>query len=62
MIDWGRVWTDFDYWMDHPPKEEPCKTCGYAEPSHLCNPDWEDQQEKIEQLVNIQFELIGVTK
>jgi len=50
-INWKKMWTKFDAWLDNPDGKSPCRTCGNLEHKF---PDWEDQQRKIKQLVNDQ--------
>ena len=46
-LPWADIWDTFDEWMDEN-RSLYCKKCGQME--RPC-PDWGDQQEKIEELV-----------
>jgi hypothetical protein len=50
-IDWKKVWIKFDEWISTKGKSTRCKTCDHSESNF---PDWEEQQRKIQQLVNAQ--------
>lgn len=52
-IDWKKLWDDFNSWMDNPKSKSPCKTCGHTESKWL-DREWEEQQVKIQQLINAQ--------
>lgn len=59
-IDWTKMWNDFDDWIDNErSKTSKCKTCDNI--NHV-EPDWEEQQDKIERLVNAQVQEILKTK
>ena len=50
-INWNKIWNDFSDWLCKREDAGQCKHCGS---SSGCFPDWEDQQDKIKQLVDIQ--------
>lgn len=50
-INWARVWDEFSDWLCELENTKACEHCG----SHTgCFPDWDDQQVKIQKLVNAQ--------
>lgn len=49
-IDWKRIWEKFDIQIENR-KSKKCRTCGHTDYNFS---DWEDQQRKIQQLVNAQ--------
>ncbi len=50
-IKWIKLWGDFDEWLCKLEDTEVCKSCGSHEG---CFPDWEDQKDKIQELVDAQ--------
>lgn len=50
-INWTKLWEEYDLWWDNC-KSKRCKTCRHILGDY---PEWEDQAEKIEQLVNEQM-------
>lgn len=49
-IDWDKVWNNFEKWIQS--REDSCSFCGHS----LINyPDWEEQQGRIQQIVNRQL-------
>lgn len=50
-INWPKIWEDFNEWLDRKERVTVCKSCTHR--SHN-TPDWEDQQCKIQRLVNDQ--------
>lgn len=56
MIDWKKVWKDFEVWFQDKDKVKHCKHCRtYISKA----PSWEQQQKKIQQLVNKQLKNKG---
>ncbi len=52
-IDWNKLWNDFDEWFtSERNSSKVCKTCNHRE---FIEPEWEDQQNKIQQLVSAQI-------
>lgn len=51
IINWKKLWDDFDEWFCKSEKEARCKTCQHKS---LDDPEWPDQQAKIKRLVNAQ--------
>lgn len=58
-IDWNKVWNEFNTWFNTQ-RKPPCKTCGQR--NLLDHPEWEDQQDKIQKLVNAQVREIAKKK
>ncbi len=50
-IDWEKLWNDFENWITEQEDIPSCETCGS---SIYCFPSWEDQKEKIQQLIDAQ--------
>lgn len=53
-INWKEIWSDFDKWIDNH-KRPCCDKCGKINYNH---PEWEDQQKKIQQLVNKKIRIV----
>lgn len=51
MVNWEKLWQDFNDWCDLP-RRTSCKTCGHVD---LNDPEWPDQQDQIEKLVEEQL-------
>ena len=51
-LDWAKVWADVDEWYQAAHKKERCKHCGHLDHYY---PDWDDQQNAIEKMVNKQL-------
>ena len=51
-INWEKIWEDFETWMVK--KEEANKRCSSCHHKSYDHPEWEEQQDKIKRLVNIQ--------
>ena len=50
-IDWDKVWNNFEKWMVKREENGLCFDCG-----HMTDfPDWEEQQKRIQQIVNRQL-------
>lgn len=56
-IDWKKLWDDFDVWYtdDELKRKIQCKTCSHT---NYSQPEWEDQQAKIKQLIDAQVRKI----
>lgn len=50
-INWQKVWLAFDQWTESRDSKT-CKTCHHTTHEY---PDWDEQQRKIERLVNAQM-------
>lgn len=51
-INWKKVWDEFGTWfMEESTKRNTCTKCNNIE---SCSPDWEEQERKIQKLVNIE--------
>jgi len=50
-IDWERVWKGFERWLKNR-EDGVCSKCNHMLSDY---PDWEEQQKKIQQLVNNQL-------
>lgn len=50
-IDWKRIWSDFHDWLNE--LEIVCEHCGSSDD---CYPDWDEQEMKIQELVNAQIQ------
>ena len=51
-ISWKKIWDDYDIWVCERADEPKCATCGEVKDQF---PTWEQQQEKIKELVNAQL-------
>lgn len=51
IIDWGKVWFDFNSWICKLENTKACEHCGSRK---NCFPDWDDQEAKIQELVDAQ--------
>lgn len=51
MIDWKKLWNDFDKWYNK--KVEP-RRCTKCKQNRYNEPEWDEQQHKIKRLVNAQ--------
>ncbi len=49
-IDWDKLWDEFDEWCE--PEEDRCKMCFRSENIYK---EWDEQQEKIQKLVEKQL-------
>lgn len=49
-INWEKVWNDLDKWFNK--NGEKCGECGHVD---YFDPEWKEQTEKIETLVNAQI-------
>lgn len=58
-INWKELWNDFENWLTEQEDSPICETCKTCTP---CFPSWDDQQEKIKQLVNAQIRKIVKNK
>lgn len=52
-IDWKRIWSDFNDWFCGLENMEKCDHCGS---NNNCSPDWDEQEIKIQELVNGQVQ------
>lgn len=57
-IDWEKVWEDFETWITNPAKPKTCASCGNTKPRYK-DKEWEEQQAKIQKLVNAQIRKIA---
>lgn len=48
-IDWKKIWDDFEYWLCKMEDTGRCESCGG---SKYCFPDWDEQKDKIQELVD----------
>ena len=48
-IDWEKVWDELDDWYREESKDKQCPTCKHIEKDP---PEWEEQQQQIEKIVN----------
>jgi len=48
LIDWKEIWMKHEEWFNEASKSKYCKLCGW---SHSDPPEWSEQEEKIEKLV-----------
>lgn len=51
IINWGKLWDSFERWLATD-RRTCCPRCDYIEKNY---PEWEDQQRKIQRLVNAQL-------
>lgn len=52
-IDWEKIWKKFNNWIDR--RDAPtCPKCGCSNYNY---PEWDEQQKKIQQLINKQLGL-----
>lgn len=49
LLDWKKIWKDFDKWYSKIEKDNRCEKCGMDIDLDL--PNWEDQKSKIEQII-----------
>ncbi len=49
-VNWKKIWDDFEDWMDEFDRSY-CEACGHKD---SIDPDWENQQEKIKELIDTQ--------
>lgn len=52
MIDWEKLWNDFDRWYSKKVKPQKCTKC---KRNHYKDPEWDEQQNKIKMLTNAQI-------
>lgn len=50
-IDWKKIWDKYNDWFEDLDRRQKCNTCGHTARN---DPEWEDQQEKIKQLIDEQ--------
>ena len=59
-IDWKKIWNKLDDWWQNSLRNKmSCKTCGHVKSLEI---DWDEQQAKIQQLVNAQVREIVKNK
>jgi hypothetical protein len=55
-IDWKKLWDDFDDWIEEASRNVPrCETCDHRIIEEDDPDEWENQQVKIEELINDQL-------
>ena len=52
-IDWDQIWTDQEIWYQEKRNSFVCPECGHVD--FLDNPTWDEEKEKIEELVSAQL-------
>jgi hypothetical protein len=58
-INWKKVWVEWEKWWSKKTKTKTCTLCGH---SGIDIPEWEDQQKKIQQIVDKQLKKSATKK